>query len=116
MDFQLTPEQRDLQQLVRGIAQKHIQPLATRWDHTHAFPWDWPFANETAIRVSNQAMQLFGGHGYLKSIPSSATCAAGVSAHWRAARRRFSATSSPTPWSAGPLDPCERLYQGVRVA
>ena len=27
------------------------------------------FANEVAIRVSNQAMQLFGGHGYLKSMP-----------------------------------------------
>ena len=27
------------------------------------------FANEVAIRDSNQAMQLFGGHGYLKSMP-----------------------------------------------
>jgi len=26
------------------------------------------FANEAAIRVSNQALQLFGGHGYLKSM------------------------------------------------
>jgi alkylation response protein AidB-like acyl-CoA dehydrogenase len=26
------------------------------------------FANETAIRVSNQALQVFGGHGYLKSM------------------------------------------------
>jgi alkylation response protein AidB-like acyl-CoA dehydrogenase len=27
------------------------------------------FSNEMAIRVTNQAMQLFGGHGYLKSMP-----------------------------------------------
>jgi len=27
------------------------------------------FANEMAIRVTNQALQLFGGHGYLKSMP-----------------------------------------------
>jgi alkylation response protein AidB-like acyl-CoA dehydrogenase len=27
------------------------------------------YANEMAIRVSNQALQLFGGHGYLKSMP-----------------------------------------------
>jgi alkylation response protein AidB-like acyl-CoA dehydrogenase len=27
------------------------------------------FANEMAVRVSNQALQLFGGHGYLKSMP-----------------------------------------------
>jgi alkylation response protein AidB-like acyl-CoA dehydrogenase len=40
LDFQLTPEQRDLQQLVRSIAQQHIKPLATRWDRSHAFPWE----------------------------------------------------------------------------
>jgi alkylation response protein AidB-like acyl-CoA dehydrogenase len=40
VDFQLTPEQRDLQQLVRGIAQKQIKPLAARWDRSHAFPWE----------------------------------------------------------------------------
>jgi alkylation response protein AidB-like acyl-CoA dehydrogenase len=40
LDFQLTPEQRDLQQLVRGIAQQDIKPLATRWDRSHAFPWE----------------------------------------------------------------------------
>jgi alkylation response protein AidB-like acyl-CoA dehydrogenase len=28
------------------------------------------FSNEMAIRVTNQAMQLFGGHGYLKSMPA----------------------------------------------
>jgi alkylation response protein AidB-like acyl-CoA dehydrogenase len=27
------------------------------------------FSNEMSIRVTNQAMQLFGGHGYLKSMP-----------------------------------------------
>ncbi|HEX8968859.1 MAG TPA: acyl-CoA dehydrogenase family protein, partial [Chloroflexota bacterium] len=40
MDFQLSPEQRDLQDLVRGIVQKEIKPLASRWDQTHQFPWD----------------------------------------------------------------------------
>ena len=27
------------------------------------------FSNEMAIRVTNQALQIFGGHGYLKSMP-----------------------------------------------
>jgi alkylation response protein AidB-like acyl-CoA dehydrogenase len=27
------------------------------------------YANEAAIRVTNKALQLFGGHGYLKSMP-----------------------------------------------
>jgi alkylation response protein AidB-like acyl-CoA dehydrogenase len=40
MDFQLSAEQRGLQQVVRGIAQKELKPLATRWDRTHEFPWD----------------------------------------------------------------------------
>jgi len=40
MDFQLSEQQRDLQQLVRGIAQKELKALATRWDHTHEFPWE----------------------------------------------------------------------------
>jgi alkylation response protein AidB-like acyl-CoA dehydrogenase len=45
------------------------------------------FANETAIRVSNQAMQLFGGHGYLKSM--------GVERYVRGAR--FGALAGGTP-------------------
>src|SRR6266852_4838764 len=40
MDFQLSQEQRDLQELVRSVAQKELKPLATRWDRTHEFPWD----------------------------------------------------------------------------
>jgi alkylation response protein AidB-like acyl-CoA dehydrogenase len=40
MDFQLSPEQRDLQDLVRRVAQKELKPLATRWDRSHEFPWD----------------------------------------------------------------------------
>ncbi|MBV9892682.1 MAG: acyl-CoA dehydrogenase family protein [Chloroflexi bacterium] len=40
MDFQLSEQQRDLQQLVRGIAQKELKALATRWDRTHEFPWE----------------------------------------------------------------------------
>jgi alkylation response protein AidB-like acyl-CoA dehydrogenase len=40
MDFHLSPEQHDLQQLVRTIAQKELKPLAPRWDRSHEFPWD----------------------------------------------------------------------------
>jgi alkylation response protein AidB-like acyl-CoA dehydrogenase len=40
MDFQLTPEQRDLKQLARDVAQKELKPLAARWDQTHEFPWE----------------------------------------------------------------------------
>jgi alkylation response protein AidB-like acyl-CoA dehydrogenase len=40
MDFQLTSDQRQLQALVREVAQKELKPLASRWDRTHEFPWD----------------------------------------------------------------------------
>jgi alkylation response protein AidB-like acyl-CoA dehydrogenase len=39
MNFQLTAAQRDLQALVRAVAQKELKPLATRWDRSHEFPW-----------------------------------------------------------------------------
>jgi alkylation response protein AidB-like acyl-CoA dehydrogenase len=39
MDFHLTAEQRELQALVRDVAQHKLKPLATRWDHSHEFPW-----------------------------------------------------------------------------
>jgi alkylation response protein AidB-like acyl-CoA dehydrogenase len=40
MDFQLSPQQRDLQDLVRSVSQKELKPLASRWDRSHEFPWD----------------------------------------------------------------------------
>jgi alkylation response protein AidB-like acyl-CoA dehydrogenase len=40
MDFQLSTQQRDLQDLVRSVSQKELKPLATRWDRSHEFPWD----------------------------------------------------------------------------
>jgi alkylation response protein AidB-like acyl-CoA dehydrogenase len=40
MDFQLSPEQRDLQALVHTIAGNELQPLVSRWDRSHEFPWD----------------------------------------------------------------------------
>jgi alkylation response protein AidB-like acyl-CoA dehydrogenase len=40
MDFQLTPDQLDLQRLVREVARNELKPLASRWDRTHEFPWE----------------------------------------------------------------------------
>ncbi len=39
MDFHLSDEQRELQQLVHDVAQKELKPRAAEWDRTHAFPW-----------------------------------------------------------------------------
>jgi alkylation response protein AidB-like acyl-CoA dehydrogenase len=38
--FELSPEQREIQQLAREFAQAEIEPNATDWDREHAFPRD----------------------------------------------------------------------------
>jgi alkylation response protein AidB-like acyl-CoA dehydrogenase len=38
--FELTADQRDIQQLVREFAEREIAPHAAEWDRTHTFPTD----------------------------------------------------------------------------
>ncbi|MFL5965759.1 MAG: acyl-CoA dehydrogenase family protein [Gaiellaceae bacterium] len=40
MDFQLTPDQREIQALARDIARAEIEPHAADWDRDHQFPRD----------------------------------------------------------------------------
>jgi alkylation response protein AidB-like acyl-CoA dehydrogenase len=63
MDFSLTPEQRDLQRLVRGISQKQIKPLATRWDRSHEFPWDSIHVLASAGVLGLTIPEQYGGIG-----------------------------------------------------
>jgi alkylation response protein AidB-like acyl-CoA dehydrogenase len=63
VDFQLTPEQRDLQQLVRTIAQQELKPLADRWDRTHEFPWDSMRALAKAGVLGLTIPERYGGIG-----------------------------------------------------
>jgi alkylation response protein AidB-like acyl-CoA dehydrogenase len=63
MNFQLTPEQRDLQALVRTVAQKELKPLASRWDRSHEFPWA-SIQTLTQIGVLGLTIpQAYGGVG-----------------------------------------------------
>jgi alkylation response protein AidB-like acyl-CoA dehydrogenase len=63
MDFQLTPEQRELQSLVRSIAHNELEPLATRWDRTHEFPWDSMHALARAGVLGLTIPEQYGGIG-----------------------------------------------------
>jgi alkylation response protein AidB-like acyl-CoA dehydrogenase len=63
MDFQLTPEQHDLQLLVRSIAQKELQPLVPRWDRTHEFPWESIHALGKAGVLGLTIPERYGGIG-----------------------------------------------------
>ena len=38
MDFELTPEQREIQALARDFARERIDPHAAEWDREHLFP------------------------------------------------------------------------------
>ena len=38
MDFELTPEQREIQALAKEFAAAEIEPHASDWDRAHAFP------------------------------------------------------------------------------
>jgi len=38
MDFELTPEQREIQALARDVARAEIDPYAAEWDREHRFP------------------------------------------------------------------------------
>ena len=40
MDFELSAEQREIQELARDFAQAEIEPNATEWDRQHGFPRD----------------------------------------------------------------------------
>jgi alkylation response protein AidB-like acyl-CoA dehydrogenase len=40
MDFELSPEQREIQALTREFAQAEIEPHAAEWDRQHQFPRD----------------------------------------------------------------------------
>jgi len=63
MDFQLSPEQHDLQHLVREIAQQRIKPLAPRWDRSHEFPWDSLTALASAGILGLTIPEQYGGAG-----------------------------------------------------
>src|SRR5918911_3758923 len=38
MDFELTPEQKEIQALTRDFARQEIEPYAAEWDREHRFP------------------------------------------------------------------------------
>src|ERR671917_2790568 len=40
MDFDLSPEQQEFQQVVRSFVEDAVRPNAERWDHEHELPMD----------------------------------------------------------------------------
>ena len=63
MNFELTPEQRDLQLLVRSVARNELLPLAQRWDRSHEFPWQSMHVLARAGVLGLTIPERYGGVG-----------------------------------------------------
>jgi alkylation response protein AidB-like acyl-CoA dehydrogenase len=63
MDFELTPEQREIQSLTREFARHEIEPNAAAWDRDHHFPRDL-FAKLAELGLMGTCIpEEYGGAG-----------------------------------------------------
>jgi len=63
VDFELTPEQREIQELARGFAAREIEPNAAEWDREHRFPRD-VFARLAELGLMGTCIpEEYGGAG-----------------------------------------------------
>ena len=63
MDFELAPEQREIQELARGFAAREIEPNAAEWDREHRFPRD-VFAQLAELGLMGTCIpEEYGGAG-----------------------------------------------------
>ena len=63
MDFELGPEQREIQGLARELARREIEPYAAEWDREHRFPRD-VFAKLADVGLMGTCIpEEYGGAG-----------------------------------------------------
>jgi alkylation response protein AidB-like acyl-CoA dehydrogenase len=63
VDFELTPEQREIQALARDFAEREIDPHAAAWDREHTFPRD-VFAKLAELGLMGACVpEEYGGAG-----------------------------------------------------
>ena len=63
MDFELAPEQREIQELAREFAAREIEPNAAEWDREHRFPRD-VFARLAELGLMGTCIpEEYGGAG-----------------------------------------------------
>ena len=63
LNFDLTPEQRDIRTMVREFAEAEIAPIASEIDETHRFPEE---------NVDRKSTRLNSSHIQKSRMPSSA--------------------------------------------
>jgi alkylation response protein AidB-like acyl-CoA dehydrogenase len=95
MDLSLSPEHQALRELAADFVDREIVPHAAEWDRTESvdlgivklLTWQvadlvergqpfqtessmakW-YASEAAVRAANNALQVFGGYGYIDEYP-----------------------------------------------
>jgi alkylation response protein AidB-like acyl-CoA dehydrogenase len=63
VDFELAPEQKEIQELARDFARREIEPHAAEWDRTHTFPRD-VFAKLAELGLMGACVpEEYGGAG-----------------------------------------------------
>jgi alkylation response protein AidB-like acyl-CoA dehydrogenase len=63
VDFELSPEQREIQSLTRDFARQEIEPNAAGWDREHVFPRD-VFAKLAGLGLMGTCVaEEYGGAG-----------------------------------------------------
>ena len=63
MDFELTPEQRELKRSVRRLAEREFRPKAARWDEEETFPWENVPVLRDAGLLGLALPEAYGGAG-----------------------------------------------------
>jgi alkylation response protein AidB-like acyl-CoA dehydrogenase len=81
VDFTLTEQQRNICELAHDFAEKEIRPVAWEYDRSprcsltggSATPSQSShakrFAADTAMKVATDAVQIYGGYGFIKDYP-----------------------------------------------
>src|SRR5207247_6439657 len=86
MDFQLSPEQREIQTLGRELAEAEIDPHAAAWDRDHYFPVEL-FGRLAEVGLLGVCVpEEYGGAGadfvsYVLVLEALSRAGAGVGAH-----------------------------------
>src|SRR5437667_109917 len=94
MDFELSPEQREIQALARDFGAEKIEPYASEWDREHRFPRDL-FGELAELGLMGVCVpEEYGGAG-ASPVRSSGS-------RTRATLARFSSSPGPTPRRRAP--------------
>ncbi|MEK6273122.1 MAG: acyl-CoA dehydrogenase family protein [Actinomycetota bacterium] len=72
IEFTLTEEQQAMREVAHDFAEKEIRPVAWEYDRDSTWPEEVirnAFAADAAMKVTTDAVQVYGGYGFIKDYP-----------------------------------------------